>query len=87
MLANKGDIMNDMLEYNGYHAKIEFSTEDRLFVGEVFDITDSLNFHASSVDGLTQAFHDCIHEYLQVCSEIGKSPDKAGNGPFNVRVL
>ena len=34
-----------MLEYKGYHAKVSFDEEDALFIGEVFGINDSLNFH------------------------------------------
>ena len=30
--------MNNMLEYKGYHAKIEFDKEDMLLTGEVFGI-------------------------------------------------
>ena len=42
--------MNSMLEYNGYHATVVYDAEDELFVGEVFGISDCLNFHGSSVD-------------------------------------
>ena len=44
--------MNSMLEYKGYHASIEYDAEDNIFVGEVFGITDSLNFHGTSVTEL-----------------------------------
>ena len=45
-----------MLEYKGYHAKVSFDEEDGLFVGEVFGINDSLNFHGRSVDALIASF-------------------------------
>ena len=47
-----------MLEYKGYHATIEFDAEDNIFVGKVFGITDSLNFHGTSVDELETSFHN-----------------------------
>ena len=75
-----------MLEYNGYHASVEFDAEDKIFVGEVFGITDSLNFHGESVSELEEMFKQCIDNYLEVCEKIGKEPDKEFKGSFNVRI-
>lgn len=78
--------MGSMLEYNGYHASIQYDAEDNIFVGEVFGITDSLNFHGSSIDELKQMFAQCIDNYLELCQTIGKEPDKEFKGTFNVRI-
>lgn len=75
-----------MLEYKGYHASIEFDAEDNIFVGEVFGITDSLNFHGESVGELKEMFHQSIDNYLEICQKIGKQPDKEFKGTFNVRI-
>ena len=48
------NLMNSMLEYNGYHATVTYDADDNLFVGEVFGISDSLNFHGSSIDELSK---------------------------------
>ena len=68
--------MNSMLEYKGYHASVEYDAEDNIFVGEVFGITDSLNFHGTSVTELKEMFEQCIDNYLELCEKIGKNPDK-----------
>lgn len=68
--------MNSMLEYKGYHASVEFDAEDNLFIGEVFGINDSLNFHGTSVTELKEMFKQCIDNYLDLCEKIGKKPDK-----------
>lgn len=78
--------MNKMMEYKGYHAKIDFDAEDALFVGKVFGISDSLNFHGISVEELESMFHQSIDNYLQMCDETGKIPDKEFKGSFNVRI-
>lgn len=78
--------MNSMLEYKGYHASIEFDADDNLFVGEVFGISDSLNFHGASVEELRTMFEQSIDNYLQLCEQIGKEPDKEFKGTFNVRI-
>lgn len=78
--------MNSMLEYKGYHASIEFDADDNIFVGEVFGIADSLSFHGSSVEELQHMFAQSIDNYLKLCAEIGKNPDKEFRGSFNVRI-
>ena len=78
--------MNNMLEYLGYHAKIEFDAEDKIFVGEVFGINDSLNFHGTTVQELEEMFHQSIDNYLEMCKFYGKEPEKEFKGTFNVRI-
>ena len=76
----------NLLEYKGYHAKISFDAEDGLFVGEVFGISDSLNFHGASVSELETSFHHCIDNYLDACEKFHKNPDKEFKGSFNIRI-
>ena len=76
---------SDMMKYKGYKASIFFDEDDRIFVGEVFGVSDSLNFHGTSIDELEESFHDCIDNYLMYCAQIGKEPQKAFTGSFNVR--
>ncbi len=78
--------MNKMMEYKGYHAQIGFDADDELLVGKVFGITDSLYFHGTSVTELEEMFHQSIDNYLQMCKESGKAPDKEFKGSFNVRI-
>lgn len=78
--------MSSMLEYIGYHAKIEFDAEDKIFVGEVFGINDSLNFHGITVTEIEDMFHQSIDNYLTLCKKIGKEPDREFKGTFNVRI-
>ena len=78
--------MKNMLEYKGYHAKIEFDEEDMLFVGSVFGIQDSLNFHGTTIQELVDSFHQSIDNYLEMCEEFGRKPGKEFKGSFNVRI-
>ena len=79
-------MMKSMLEYKGYHASIEYDAEDNIFVGEVFGITDSLNFHGTTVEELKDMFEQSIDNYLELCKKAGKSPDKEFKRTFNVRI-
>lgn len=72
--------------YKGYYATIRYSEEDRLFVGEILGLVDTLGFHGSSVDELEQMFHQSIDNYLALCDRLGRLPDKQYRGQFNVRI-
>ena len=78
--------MKKMLEYKGYHAQVYYDADDNIFVGEIFGIVDSINFHAKTVDELQNMFHQSIDNYLAMCKHFGKSPDKEYNGVFNIRI-
>ncbi len=79
-------LKSDMMTYKGYKAAIFYDNNDKIFVGEVFGITDSLNFHGRSIDELENSFRDCIENYLDYCKQIGKEPQKEFSGNFNVRI-
>ena len=78
--------MSKMMEYKSYHATFEFDSEDEIFVGKVHGISDSLNFHGTSVKELETMFHQSIDNYLEMCENTGKIPDKEYSGTFNVRI-
>lgn len=78
--------MSSMMGYRGYHATVEYDAEDKIFVGKVFGITDSLNFHGTTVGELEEMFHQSIENYLLICEQCGKEPDKEFKGTFNVRI-
>ena len=54
-------------------------------MGRVFGIADTLVFDGQSIDELETMFHASIDDYLDLCQEIGKEPDKEYRGTFNVR--
>lgn len=68
--------MSSMMEYNGYHAKIEYDGRDNIFIGTVIGLNDMLGFHGTSVDELMISFRNCIDNYLGWCAEAGKNPEK-----------
>lgn len=78
--------MKNILEYKSYHAKVEFDEEDMLFVGSVFGIQDSINFHGTTIQELVDSFHQSIDNYLEMCEEFGRKPNKEFKGSFNVRI-
>lgn len=78
--------MANLVQYRGYHAKIDFSSDDNMLIGTVINIRDSLHFHGNSIDEVTQSFHDSIDNYLEMCEALGRAPDKEYKGSFNIRI-
>ena len=71
------------MEYNGYHAVVTFDDEVGILHGEVIGTRDVITFQGKSVDELRQAFKDSVEEYLKICAERYRVPDK----PFSGRVV
>lgn len=78
--------MINSLNYQDYTATITYSAEDEVFFGKVIGLNDLILFEGTSVAELKQAFAEAIEDYLTTCKNLGKSPDKAYKGSFNVRV-
>jgi predicted HicB family RNase H-like nuclease len=75
-----------MLTYKGYTGHVELDAEAGLFHGEVLDTRDVITFQGTSIEELTQAFHDSIDEYLEFCKQRGEEPDKPFSGRLMLRV-
>lgn len=75
-----------MLEYKGYHGRIDFDEHAGVFHGEVLDLRDVVTFQGKSVDEIVQAFHDSIDDYLEFCEQRGEEPDKPFTGRLMLRL-
>ncbi|MCY4375264.1 MAG: type II toxin-antitoxin system HicB family antitoxin [Spirochaetaceae bacterium] len=75
-----------MMEYRGYRAAVQFDDDAGVFHGEVIDTLDVITFQGETVVELRQAFTDSVDEYLTVCTERGRTPDKPFSGRIPLRV-
>lgn len=78
--------MNNTIEYKGYTGTVEFSEEDALFYGKVMGIRALISYEGTSAVELLDDFHGAVDDYLAMCEEMGKEPERAYKGTFNVRV-
>jgi len=74
------------LSYKGYQGSIEVDAEDQLLFGKILFVNDLVSYEGDSVKELTTAFQEAVDDYLAMCSQAGKSPDKPLSGAFNVRI-
>ena len=70
----------------GYTADISYEPEDKIYVGEVRCISDSLNFHGRSILEVNAMFHQSIENYLDLCKQIGKDPERAADYELACRI-
>ena len=78
--------MKNLMEYNGYYAKIQYSDEDSVFFGVIDGIRDSISFEGSNVEELKEAFHEAVEDYIDICKRHNREPEKYYKGSFNVRI-
>ena len=78
--------MSNLLKYKGYVGNIDFSEEDGLFYGKVQGIRSLILYEGSNAKELIEDFHGAIDDYLMLCEEEGKEPEKAYKGTFNIRI-
>jgi len=77
--------MNTMI-YRGYASRIEYSDDDRCFVGHIVGINDIVGFHGESVADLRRAFEEAVDDYLETCEKLGRAPQKPYSGKLMLRV-
>lgn len=78
--------MNDILEFKGYRAKIEFDSRDDVLVGRVLHLQDVISFEGHSVQEIRQAFENAIEDYFDGCRENGVEPEKPFSGKMALRM-
>ena len=78
--------MKNLLEYKGYHTKIEFDFEALVLRGKIEGIKDLVNFESTDISTVEEEFHAAVDDYLEFCKEVGKEPDREYKGTFNIRI-
>jgi predicted HicB family RNase H-like nuclease len=78
--------MKGMMKYKGYFGSVHFSDDDNLFYGKLEFIRALVRYEGTDVKTLRQTFEDAVDDYLQMCHETSKEPEKPFKGSFNVRV-
>ncbi len=74
-----------MIEYKGYHGVFEFDSSIDGFHGRVVGLQDVVTFEGRSLDELRREMAESVEDYLELCSEVGKDPQRPFRGEFLVR--
>lgn len=76
----------NMMEVNGYKAKIEYDPELDQFRGEILGLNGSADFYGKTPASLRKEFKNSLKVFLEVCKEKGINPTKTYSGKFNLRI-
>ena len=73
------------MEYKGYVGTVQFSPDDRVFHGRIAGIRDVITFEGDSVRALEDDFRSAVDDYLALCAQRGREPEKPFSGKFVLR--
>jgi len=76
----------NIMEVDGYKAKIEYDPELDQFRGEILGLNGSADFYGKSPASLRKEFKNSLKVFLEVCAEKGIEPTKEFSGKFNLRI-
>ncbi len=77
---------NSILEYKGYHTKIEYDSVDKILHGKIEGINDLVTFESRDINTIEDEFHKAVEDYLVMCEDLGQQPEKEYKGSFNIRI-
>lgn len=78
--------MQNTVRYKGYYSVVRYDAENNVLYGKIEDIDDLVTFECNEINKVKEEFKKAVDDYLEMCREIGKNPDKTYNGQFNVRI-
>jgi predicted HicB family RNase H-like nuclease len=78
--------MKDVLQYKDYIGSVHFSAEDGVFFGKIEGINDLITFEGTTVEEIKNSFIEAVEDYILICKQAGKIPQKSCKGNFTVRI-
>jgi len=79
--------MKNVLQHKGYTGNVQFDQDDMLFYGRVMGMKKAhIAYEGKTVDDLVKDFRDGVDDYLDMCVEEGREPEKPFKGTFNIRL-
>ena len=76
----------NILEVDGYKARIEYDPDLDQFRGEILGLNGSADFYGKSLSTLRREFRTSLKVFLKVCDENGIKPVREYSGKFNLRI-
>jgi len=74
-----------MMAYKGYYGSVHYSDEGQVFHGKIEFIRSLVSYEGTNVESLRTAFEEAVDDYIDLCKEGGKEPERPFKGSFNVR--
>lgn len=78
--------MTDILRYKEYEGTAELAMDRCVCRGKILFIDDLVTYEADTPAGLQAAFEAAVDDYIETCQQLGREPQRAFKGLFNVRI-
>ncbi len=78
--------MTETMKFKGYYGSVELSIEDDCLHGRLLGIADIITYEGNTVHEIKAAFKEAVDDYLQLCKEISKRPEKPYSGKVMFRI-
>lgn len=78
--------MKDTMTYKGYFGSVHYNDDDKVFYGKLEFIRALISYEGTDVVSLRTAFEEAVDDYLDLCEETGRKPEKPFKGTFNIRL-
>lgn len=76
----------NVMNIDGYSAKIEYDPELDMFRGEILGLNGGADFYGKNPKELRAEFKKSLEVFLEVCKEKGIEPRRHFSGKFNLRI-
>ena len=76
----------NLMNVDGYHAKIDYDEETDLFRGEILGLSGGADFYGTSPEELRREFKKSLEIFLEVCKEKGIEARRHYSVKFNLRI-
>ena len=76
----------NMMNLDGFSAKIEYDAELDVFRGEILGLSGGADFYGKNPKELRAEFKKSLQVFLEVCREKGIEPRRNYSGKFNLRI-
>lgn len=80
------EIAMEILKYGEYEGSAVVDMDRGVCRGKVLYINDLVTYEAENPKLLQKEFEAAVDDYIETCKEVGKEPQRAFKGVFNVRV-
>ncbi len=76
----------NVMNIDGYSAKIEYDPELDMFRGEILGLNGGADFYGKNPKELRAEFKKSLEVFLAVCKEKNLEPRRQFSGKFNLRI-
>lgn len=72
--------VSDYLVYKDYYGTMRIDIEQDMLFGHVIGMNDKIIYQGRTVKALEKDFQESVDEYIELCNEVGKKPEKSFTG-------